>query len=151
MNQSLYDAVFCVDVGGQKVDPFGAATVDFGKVISDMKLGGYEITSLHVAEFMVLHFLDDLRKAKNQIITDTMDIPNREEVCREKYGMSFKDIHALEPTKDFEFDLKSGQVILFLSHDAQYMEDAYMQVFGQELNQFCQETGFIYTKLGEAI
>ncbi|SEL18504.1 MULTISPECIES: hypothetical protein [unclassified Butyrivibrio] len=151
MNQSLYDAVFCVDVGGQKIDPFAAATIDFGKVISDMKLGGYEITSLHVAEFMVLHFLDDLRKIKNQIITETMDLPNKEEVCRENYGMSFKDIHALEPTKDIEFDLKSGQVLLFLSNDAQYMEDAYMKLFGQQLNEFCQNTGFIYTKLGEAL
>ncbi|WP_408070600.1 hypothetical protein [Butyrivibrio sp. JL13D10] len=151
MNQSLYDAVFCVDVGGQKIDPFGAATIDFTKVIADMKLGGYEITSLHVAEFIVLHFLDDLRRAKNKIITETMDMDNREDYCRQNYGMSFKDIHALEPTKDFEFDLKSGQVLLFLSHDAQYMEDAYMKIFGQHLNRFCQETGFLYTKLGEAI
>ena len=151
MNQSLYDAVFCVDVGGQKIDPFAAATVDFGKVIADMKLGGYAITSLNVAEFMVLHQLDDMRKFKNQIISETMEMDNREDYCREKYGLSFKDIHALEPTSDFEFDIKSGQVILFLSHDAQYMEDAYMKLFGQELNKFCQETGFMYTKLGETI
>ncbi len=151
MNQSLYDAVFSVDVGGQKIDPFAAATIDFGKVIGDMKLGGYEITSLHVAEFIVLHWLDDIRKNKTQLIHDTMDMDNRDDFCRQKYGLSWKDIDALDPTSDFEFDLKSGQVILFLAHDAQYKEDAYMKMFGHELNRFCQETGFLYTKLGEAI
>ena len=151
MNQSLYDAVFSVDVGGQKIDPFAAATIDFGKVIGDMKLGGYEISSLTVAEFIVLHQLDDMRKFKNQIIHESLEVDNRDEVCREKYGLSFKDIDALDPTSDIEFDLKSGQVILFLGHDAQYKEDAYMKLYGQTLQKFCSETGFIYTKLGEAI
>ena len=151
MNQSLYDAVFCVDVGGQKIDPFAAATIDFERVIGDMKLGGYEISSLTVAEFIVLHQLDEMRKFKNQIIHDSHEIENRDDVCREKYGLSFKDIDALDPTTDFEFDLKSGQVILFLAHDAQFKEDAYMKLYGQALQKFCTETGFLYTKLGEAI
>ena len=151
MNQSLYDAVFCVDVGGQKIDPFANATIDFGKVVGDMKLGGYEISSLNVAEFMVLHQLDEMKKFKNQIIHEAHEIENRDDVCREKYGLSFKDIDALDPTTDMEFDLKSGQVLLFLAHDAQYKEDAYMKLYGQTLQQFCQDTGFIYTKLGEAI
>ena len=56
-----------------------------------------------------------------------MDMDNRDAYCREKYGLSFKDIDALDPTSDFEFDLKSGQVILFLAHDAQYKEDTSTQ------------------------
>ena len=151
MNQSLYNAVFCVEVGGQMIDPFGAANIDFNKVISDMKLGGYEISSLTVAEFIILHQLDDMRKYKNNIMEMALGNENKDEFCRQKYGISFKDIDALDPTKDIEWDLKSGQVILFLGHDAQYKEDAYMKLFGETLQLFCQETGFIYTKLGESL
>ncbi|WP_026495267.1 MULTISPECIES: hypothetical protein [unclassified Butyrivibrio] len=149
MNQSLYNAVFCV--GEQKIDPFAAAKIDFERVIGDMRLGGYEITSLNVAEFIVLHWLDDMRKKKNDIIDATSGVDNRDAYCLEKFGISFKDIDALEPTTDIEWDLKSGQVLLFLGSEVQYKEDAYMKMFGEDLQKFCQDTGFIYTKLGEAI
>ncbi len=151
MNQSLYNAVFGVEVGGQVIDPFASANIDFIKIIGDMKLGGYEISSLTVAEFIILHQLDDMRKFKNNIMQMAMHQDNKDDFCREKYGISFKDIDALEPTNDIEWDLKSGQVILFLGHDAQYKEDAYMKLFGDTLQLFCQETGFMYTKLGESI
>ncbi len=149
MNQGLYNAVFCV--GEQRIDPFAAANVDFDKIIGDMRLGGYEITSLNVAEFIVLHQLDDMRKFKNAIMDESAGSDNRDYFCLEKYGLSFKDIDALEPTTDIEWDLKSGQVLLFLGHDVQYKEDAYMKLYGDTLQKFCQDTGFLYTKLGEAI
>ncbi len=149
MNQALYNAVFCV--GEQKVDPFAAAKVDFDKIIGDMRLGGYEITSLNVAEFIVLHQLDDMRRFKNAIMEESSNADNRDSFCLEKYGVSFKDIDALEPTTDIEWDLKSGQVLLFLGHEVQYKEDAYMKLYGDALQKFCQDTGFIYTKLGEAL
>ncbi len=149
MNQSLYNAVFCV--GEQKIDPFAAAKVDFDKIIGDMRLGGYEITSLNVAEFIVLHQLDDMRKYKNSILDEAENAENRDSYCLEKYGLSFKDIYALDPTTDIEWDLKSGQVLLFLGHDVQYMEDAYMKVFGEVLRKFCSDTGFMFTKLGETV
>ncbi|MCR5657150.1 MAG: hypothetical protein K6G06_06790 [Butyrivibrio sp.] len=149
MNQGLYNAVFCV--GEQKVDPFANATIDFEKVIGDMRLGGYEISSLNVAEFIVLHFLDDMRQFKNGIISDALEVENKDEYCNKKYGVSFKDIDALDPTSDMEWDLKSGQVLLFLGHDVQYKEDVYMKIFSEVLHNFCLDTGFIYTKLGETI
>ena len=149
MNQSLYNAVFCV--GEQRIDPFAAAKIDFEKVIGDMRLGGYEISSLNVAEFIVLHQLDDMRKYKNAIMDESANTDNKNSYCLEKYGLSYKDIDALEPTTDIEWDLKSGQVILFLGHEVQYKEDAYMKLFGSNLQKFCQDTGFMYTKLGETI
>ncbi len=149
MNQSLYNAVFCV--GEQKIDPFAAAKVDFDKIIGDMRLGGYEITSLNVAEFIVIHQLDDMRRYKNSILDEASGTDNRDSYCLQKYGLSYKDIAALDPTTDIEWDLKSGQVILFLGHDVQYMDDAYMKVFGEILQKFCSDTGFAYTKLGETM
>ena len=149
MNQSLYNAVFCV--GEQKIDPFAAATIDFTKIIEDMRLGGYEITSLNVAEFIVIHQLDELKRYKNSILDEAADTDNRDAYCLDKYGMSYKDISALDPVSDIEWDLKSGQVLLFLGHDIQYMEDAYMKIFGDKLQKFCQETGFMYTRLGETL
>ena len=149
MNQSLYNAVFCV--GEQRIDPFAAAKIDFEKVIGDMRLGGYEISSLNVAEFIVLHQLDEMRKYKNAIMDESANTDNKNSYCLEKYGLSYKDIDALEPTTDIEWDLKSGQVILFLGHEVQYKEDAYMKLFGSNLQKFCQDTGFMYTKLGETI
>ena len=82
---------------------------------------------------------------------ESSNADNRDSFCLEKYGVSFKDIDALEPTTDIEWDLKSGQVLLFLGHEVQYKEDAYMKLFGDTLQKFCQDTGFIYTKLGEAL
>ena len=149
MNQSLYNAVFCV--GEQRIDPFAAAKIDFDKVIGDMRLGGYEISSLNVAEFIVLHQLDEMRKYKNAIMDESANTDNKNSYCLEKYGLSYKDIDALEPTTDIEWDIKSGQVILFLGHEVQYKEDAYMKLFGSNLQKFCQDTGFMYTKLGETI
>ncbi len=149
MNQSLYNAVFCV--GEQKIDPFAAAKIDFGKIIEDMRLGGYEITSLNVAEFIVIHQLDELKRYKNSILEESADTDNRDSYCLERYGLSYKDIAALDPTTDIEWDLKSGQVLLFLGHDVQYMEDAYMKIFGEALQKFCQDTGFMFTRLGETL
>lgn len=149
MNQSLYDAVF--GCGEHKVDPFMAAKIDFAPIISDMRLCGYEITSLNVAEYIVLQQFDAMAKFKHQIISFAAEMDNRDSFCKEKYGVSFKDIDALDPKTDMEWDLKSGQVILFLSHESQYKEDAYMALFGDALHKFSEDTGFMYTRFGESI
>ena len=39
--------------------------------------------------------LDNLLKIKSQIIEESMDLDNRDQYCRDKYGLSFKDIHLL--------------------------------------------------------
>ena len=149
MNQSLYDAVF--GCGEHKVDPFIAAKIDFAPIISDMRLCGYEITSLNVAEYIVLQQLDAMGRFKHQIIDFAAGMDNRDAFCMEKYGLSFKDIDALEPKNDLEWDLKSGQVLVFLSHEAQYKEEAYATLFSSSLQKFCEETGFAYTRFGESI
>ena len=140
MNQKLYDAVF--GCGEQKVDPFEGANVDFEPIISDMRLCGYEITSLNVAEYLVLQQLDAMSRYKHQIVEFAQDMDNRDEFCRDKYGVSFKDIDALDPKSDIEWDLKSGRVILFMSHDHDALKEAYSKLFSSSLNKFCQDTGF---------
>ena len=46
MNEALYDAVFSYGEG--KVDPFALCYVDFDRIISDMRLVGYEINSFNI-------------------------------------------------------------------------------------------------------
>ena len=145
MNEALYNAVFCF--GEDKVDPFAACCVDFDRIISDMKLVGYELTSFNIAHQIFLEKIDELIKAKNKIIEETMDLPNKDEFCREKYGLSFKDIDALDPRNDFEFDIKSGQVIYYLNHDATHKQGEYNILFKNALDTFTEETGFKFVSL----
>lgn len=142
MNEALYDAVF--SYGEKKIDPFAQCCVDFDRIISDMRLVGYEINSLNIVQQIMLEQLDALLKIKGQIIESTMDLENRDEFCRGKYGLSFKDIDALDPTHDIEWDIKSGQVIFFLSHEAKHKEEAYFILFKKSFDAFISKTGFNY-------
>ena len=142
MNEGLYEAVFCY--GEQKVDPFAQTCVDFDRIIGDMKLVGYELTSFNIAHQIVLEQVDTMIKAKFKIIEETMDMDNKDEYCREKYGLSFKDIDALDPRNDIECDIKSGQVIYYLTHEAQHKEGAYSILFKKSFDLFTQKTGFNY-------
>ena len=102
MNEALYDAVFCY--GEKKVDPFAKCYVDFDRIISDMKLVGYELNSFNIVHQIMLEQLDDLIRTKGKAIEEAMDLENRDAYCREKFGLSFKDIDALDPTNDIEWD-----------------------------------------------
>ena len=74
MNEGLYNAVFCY--GENQIDPFEMCCVDFDQIM--------------------LEQLDVLLKAKAKIIEATMDMDNRDEYCREKYGLPEKE--AWQPT-----------------------------------------------------
>ncbi|MBQ8030734.1 MAG: hypothetical protein IJ260_04295 [Butyrivibrio sp.] len=111
-----------------------------------MRLVGYEINSLNIVQQIMLEQLDALLKIKGQIIESTMDLENRDEFCRGKYGLSFKDIDALDPTHDIEWDIKSGQVIFFLSHEAKHKEEAYFILFKKSFDAFISKTGFNYIR-----
>ena len=145
MNEALYNAVFCY--GENKIDPFAKTTADFDTIISDMRLVGYEITAFNIAHQIVLQQLDELLKIKSKAIEETMDLENRDDYCREKYGLSFKDIDALDPTNDIEWDIKSGQVIFYLTHEAKHKEEAYFIFFKDSFDRFTQRTGFNYMSL----
>ncbi len=142
MNEGLYNAVFCF--GENKVDPFLNTCVDFDRIIGDMRLVGYEITSLNIVQQIMLEQLDSLLKTKGRIIEVAMDLENKDAFCREKYGLSFKDIDALDPINDIEYDIKSGQVIYGLTHDAMHKEQAYFTLFKKSFDAFSAKTGFKY-------
>jgi len=145
MNEALYDAVFTY--GENKIDPFAYCYVDFDRIISDMKLVGYEINSFNIVNQIMLEQLDDLIKTKGRTIEEAMDLDNRDAYCREKYGLSFKDIDALDPTNDIEWDIKSGKVIFYLKHEAKHKEEAYFIFYKKNFDQFTNKTGFEYTSL----
>ena len=145
MNEALYDAVFCY--GENKVDPFAKCYVDFDRIISDMKLVGYELNSFNIVHQIMLEQLDDLIKTKGKAIEESMDLDNRDAYCREKFGLSFNDIDALDPTNDIEWDIKSGQVIFYLKPEAKHKEEAYFIFFKKNLDQFINRTGFNYMSL----
>ena len=145
MNEALYDAVFCY--GENKVDPFAKCYVDFDRIISDMKLVGYELNSFNIVHQIMLEQLDDLIRTKGKAIEESMDLDNRDDYCREKFGLSFKDIDALDPTNDIEWDIKSGQVIFYLKPEAKHKEEAYFIFFKKNLDQFMNRTGFNYMSL----
>ena len=145
MNEGLYNAVFCY--GENQIDPFEYTAVDFDRIISDMRLVGYEINSLNIVHQIMLDQLDNLLKTKAKIIELTMDMDNRDEFCKSKYGLTFKDISALDPQHDIEWDIKSGQVIFYLTNDALHMQQEYNLVFKKELDQFVEETGFKFVSL----
>jgi hypothetical protein len=145
MNEGLYNAVFCY--GENQIDPFESTAVDFDRIISDMRLVGYEINSLNIVHQIMLEQLDSLLKTKGKIIELAMDLNNKDEFCKSKYGLSFKDISALDPQHDIEWDIKSGKVIFFLSHEAMHKEEAYMTLFKKSLDAFSIRTGFKYVKL----
>ncbi|MBQ3795525.1 MAG: hypothetical protein II842_04460 [Butyrivibrio sp.] len=145
MNEGLYNAVFCY--GENQIDPFEQTCVDFDRIIADMRLVGYEINSLNVVQQIMLEQLDILLKTKSRIMEETMDLDNRDAFCREKYGLSFKDIDALDPRHDIEWDIKSGKVIYFLSHEAMHKKDAYDILFKKSFDAFTAKTGFTYTSL----
>lgn len=145
MNEGLYNAVF--SYGEKKVDPFEKTCVDFDRIISDMRLVGYEINAVNVAHQIMLEQLDSLLKTKGRIIEVAMDLENRDEFCREKYGLSFKDIDALDPVHDIEWDIKSGQVIFFLAQEAKHKEEAYFTLFKKAFDVFTDKTGFNYVSL----
>ncbi len=145
MNEGLYEAVFCY--GERKIDPFANTRVDFGRIISDMRLVGYEINSFNIVQQIMLEQLDNLLKTKGQIIELAMDLENRDQFCREKYGLSFKDIDALDPQHDIEWDIKSGQVIYYLTHEAVHKEEAYFILFKKAFDLFNEKTGFNYVSL----
>ena len=142
MNEGLYNAVFCY--GENQIDPFEQTAVDFDHIISDMRLVGYEINSLNVVNHIMLEQLDVFLKAKAKIVEETMDMDNRDAYCREKYGLSFKDIDALDPQHDIEWDIKSGRVIFYLTHEAKHKEEAYFILFKKSFDQFANKTGFNY-------
>ena len=142
MNEALYNAVF--SYGEKQIDPFANTTADFKRIIEDMRLVGYEINSINIVQQIMLEQLDELLRIKSKAIEETMDMTNRDEYCRECYGLSFKDIDALDPANDIEWDIKSGQVIFFLSHDAKHKEEAYFIFFKKEFDRFVQRTGFSY-------
>ena len=142
MNEGLYEAVFCY--GEKKVDPFAQTCVDFDRIIGDMRLVGYELTSFNIAHQIFLEQVDSMIKAKGKIIEETMDLDNKDELCREKYGLSFKDIDALDPRNDLECDIKSGKVIYYLTHDAKHKEEQYFILFKKSFDLFTQKTGFEY-------
>lgn len=145
MNVELYNAVFCY--GENKVDPFENTSVDFHRIISDMRLVGYEINALNIVHQIMLEQLDVLLKTKAKIIELAMDMENKDDFCRDKYGLSYKDISALDPQHDIEWDIKSGKVIYFLNQEAAHKEAAYMTLFKKSLDSFTLKTGFQYTKL----
>ena len=145
MNEALYDAVFCY--GENKVDPFAKCYVDFDRIISDMKLVGYELNSFNIVHQIMLEQLDDLIRTKGKAIEESMDLDNRDGYCREKFGLSFKDIDALDPTNDIEWDIKSGQVIFYLKPETKHKEEAYFIFFKKNLDQFMNRTGFNYLSL----
>ena len=145
MNEALYDAVF--SYGEKKVDPFAATNADFKRIIDDMRLVGYEITSFNVAHQIILEMLDDLIRTKGRIIEQTMDLDNRDQYCKDNYGLTFKDIDALDPSNDLEWDIKSGQVIYYLTHDAKHKEEAYFILFKKNFDAFTGKTGFNYVSL----
>lgn len=145
MNEGLYNAVFCY--GENEVDPFLNTAVDFKRIISDMRLVGYELSSFNIAHQIVLEFIDDLIKTKGKIIEETMDLENKDAVCREKYGLSFKDIDALDPGHDIECDIKSGRVIYYLTNEAMYKETQYLTLFKKYFDDFTAKTGFSYMSL----
>lgn len=145
MNEALYNATFCY--GEKKVDPFENTTADFDRIVSDMRLVGYEINSFNVAHQIMLEQLDELLKYKGRVIEETMDMANRDDYCRDNYGLSFKDIDALDPANDIEWDIKSGQVIFYLTHDAKYKEEAYFIFFKQSFDAFTKKTGFNYISI----
>lgn len=145
MNEALYKAVFCY--GEQKVDPFENCKVDFERIISDMKLVGYELNTFNIVQQIMLEQLDVLLKYKNQIIELAMDLENKDDFCREKYGVSFKDIVALDPQHDMEWDIKSGRVIFYLNHEGMHKEEQYAILFKKALEQFVEKTGFEYTSM----
>lgn len=145
MNEGLYNAVF--GYGENKVDPFELCAVDFDRIIGDMKLVGYEINSLNIVQQIMLEQCDNLLKTKNKIIELVMDMDNQDDFCREKYGLSFKDIMALDPQHDIEWDIKSGKVIFFLSHEAMHKEEAYFTLFKKSMDAFTAKTGFQYVSL----
>ncbi|SFC80818.1 hypothetical protein [Butyrivibrio sp. YAB3001] len=142
MNEGLYNAVF--GYGENKIDPFELTAVDFDRIISDMRLVGYEITSLNIVQQIMLEEIDTLIKAKSKIIEATMDMDNKDDYCRQKFGLSFKDIDALDPQHDIEFDIKSGKVIFFMSHDAVHKEEAYFTMFKKYIEGITARTGFQY-------
>lgn len=144
MNEGLYEAVFCY--GEQKVDPFARAAVDFDRIISDMRLVGYEINSFNVVQQIMLEQMDALNKTKNKIIEVAMDLENRDQFCRDKYGASFKDIDALDPINDMEWDIKSGKVIFYLNPDAMHKEGVYSALFKKSIEAFMTKTGFEYIR-----
>ena len=76
MNEALYDAVFCY--GENKVDPFAKCYVDFDRIISDMKLVGYELNSFNIVHQIMLEQLDDLIRTKGKAIEESMDLDNRD-------------------------------------------------------------------------
>ena len=142
MNEALYDAVF--SYGEKKVDPFAQTYVDFDRIISDMRLVGYEITSFNIVHQIMLEQLDNLLKIKSQVIEESMDLENRDQFCREKYGLSFKDIDALDPRHDIECDIKSGRVIFYLTPEAMHKEAEYFTLFKKYFDAFTAKTGFNY-------
>lgn len=145
MNEGLYNAVFCY--GENQIDPFEQTAVDFDSIISDMRLVGYEITSFNVVNQIMLEQMDTFLKTKGKIVEQTMDMENRDAYCREKYGVTFKDIDALDPRHDFEWDIKSGKAIYFLSHEALHKEKVYLTLFKKSFDAFTAKTGFTYTSL----
>ena len=142
MNEGLYNAVF--GYGENKIDPFEQTAVDFDRIIADMRLVGYEINSLNIVHQIMLEQLDSLLKTKSKIIELAMDLDNKDDFCREKYGLSFKDISALDPQHDIEWDIKSGKVIFFLSGDAIHKEEQYFILFKKSFDAFTAKTGFQY-------
>jgi hypothetical protein len=145
MNEGLYNAVFCF--GENQVDPFLNTCVDFDRIISDMKLVGYELSSFNIAHQIVLEFVDDLIRTRGKIIEETMDMDNRDDFCRQKYGLSFKDIDALDPRHDIECDIKSGRVIFYLTPEAMHKEAEYFTLFKKYFDAFTAKTGFNYMSL----
>ena len=142
MNEALYNAVF--SYGENQIDPFANTTADFKSIIEDMRLVGYEINAINIVQQIMLQELDELLRIKSKTIEETMDMPNRDEYCRECYGLSFKDIDALDPANDIEWDIKSGKVIFFLTHDAKHKEEAYFIFFKNAFDRFVKRTGFGY-------
>ncbi|MCR5671998.1 MAG: hypothetical protein K6G10_13410 [Butyrivibrio sp.] len=142
MNEGLYEAVFCY--GEQKVDPFARTCVDFDRIITDMRLVGYEINAFNIAQHIMLEQLDAMNKIKNNIIAIAMDLENKDDFCREKYGASFKDIDALDPINDLEFDIKSGRVIFYIKPEAMLKKQVYHALFTKSVQAFCAKTGFEY-------
>ncbi len=145
MNEGLYDAVF--GCGEDKVDPFINTSANFERIISDMRLVGYEINAFNVVHQIMLEQLDAMLKFKGKIIEFAMNLENRDDFCREKYGISFKDIDALDPQHDIEFDIKSGKVIFYLTAEATHKESAYMTLFKKSFDAFEKKTGFSYTSV----
>ena len=112
-----------------------------------MKLVGYELSSFNIVHQIMLEQLDELIRTKGKVIEEAMDLDNRDAYCRDKYGLSFKDIDALDPTNDIEWDIKSGQVIFYLKPEAKHKEGEYFTFFKKNFDQFISKTGFNYTTL----